>query len=272
MTELLRALAAYCEAPTPAVARALELPASTAAEHAALFLFQLYPHASVYLGAEGMLGGEAGDRAAGFWRAVGLEPPADADHLAGLLGLYAAFAEEGEPARHPRRALLWEHLLSWLPAWLARVEEVASEAYQCWSRLLRAALVAEAEEMGRPEARPVPLRSSPAPERIVDVLAAGRSGVILARADLVRAAGDLGLGLGQGERRRMLEDLLAQESRPVASWLAGECRRQARVQRSQPVAWRPVTEEWSARAERMAAWLERLAAGSVRASGGEADS
>ena len=79
-----------------------------------------YPYASVYLGAEGMLGGEARDRVAGFWRALGLVPPAEPDHLAALLGLYAALADAEEPRRtsrpaaapaQARRALLHEHLL-----------------------------------------------------------------------------------------------------------------------------------------------------------------
>jgi hypothetical protein len=33
------------------------------------------PYAAVYLGAEGGFGGEAADRVAGFWRAIGVPPP-----------------------------------------------------------------------------------------------------------------------------------------------------------------------------------------------------
>ncbi|HAC46500.1 MAG TPA: hypothetical protein DCF65_10605, partial [Chloroflexi bacterium] len=85
---------------------------------------QLWPYASIYVGAEGKLGGEARDRVAGFWRALHLTPPAEPDHLAALLGLYATLADmeaaEQDPARRQlrrssRQALLWEHLLSWLP-------------------------------------------------------------------------------------------------------------------------------------------------------------
>ena len=75
--ELFRALGSLIESPLPEhtrVAAALNLPAlPTAAEHARVVVQQRYPYASVYLGAEGMLGGEARDRIAGFRRALGLE-------------------------------------------------------------------------------------------------------------------------------------------------------------------------------------------------------
>src|SRR5207244_505396 len=104
--EVLRALAVLCEAPAPGqerVAAALGIaPAPRADEWAELFLFELPPYASIYLGAEGMIGGEALDRVAGFWRALGLEPPPEPDHLAALLGLAAAL--DGPRAAHARQA------------------------------------------------------------------------------------------------------------------------------------------------------------------------
>lgn len=257
--ELFRALAAYCEAPSSTVAAALELPLPSAAEHAELFGFQLYPYASVYAGAEGMLGGDAADRVAGFWRAAGLTPPAEADHLAALLGLYAALAgEEGERARHVRHALLWEHLLSWQPAWLARLAEVAPRPYAAWGALLQAALEAEAEELGLPASRPLHLRLAPAPGGVEALLAAVRSGVILTRADLARAASELGLGRRQGERRTILQSLLGQDAAAVLAWLAQEASRQAVILRKLPEVWRPVTEHWASRAEATASSLSRL--------------
>src|SRR5690606_33712078 len=119
--ELLRALAHLAEPPGPAhgpLARALGLgDPPDAAAHADVFLFQLHPHASVHLGPEGMLGGEARARVAGFWGGVGREPPAEPDHLASLVALYAALAEEEAGASaaaaplvgRARRALLAEH-------------------------------------------------------------------------------------------------------------------------------------------------------------------
>jgi hypothetical protein len=82
------------------VADLLDLgPLPGEAEYTELFLFQLTPYASVYLGPEGMLGGEALDRIAGFWRALQQEPPVEPDHLAVMLGFYARLMEEGHGRR-----------------------------------------------------------------------------------------------------------------------------------------------------------------------------
>src|SRR5918992_3923558 len=118
---LFRPLASLAEPPNESTARAADAlglgAPPDAAEHTEVFVFQLYPYASVYLGAEGMLGGEARDRVAGFWRALRLPPPAEVDHLSVLLALYARLVEleegEGDPARRAfwrraRKALLWE--------------------------------------------------------------------------------------------------------------------------------------------------------------------
>jgi len=259
--ELFRALATCCEGPAAVVAAALELPLPGAADHAELFTFQLYPYASVYVGVEGMLGGDSADRVAGFWRASGVIPPAEPDHLAALLGLYAAFSEgQGDRARHLRHALLWEQLLSWLPPWLARVREIAAEPYARWARLVLTALLAESEELGPPATQPLHLRLAPPSAGLESVLAAVRSGVIVTRADIGRAARELGLGLRQGERRYALEALLEQNAQAVTAWLAGEASRQAAIHRSLPSAFWPAMEHWASRAEATADQLGRLAA------------
>src|SRR5829696_2879759 len=117
--ELFRALAVFAEPPDrPGAARVAEalglgaLPGVSA--YTDLFVFQLYPYASVYVGPEGMLGGEARDRVAGFLAALGHDVPAEPDHLSLLLGAYAWLCEaerteeEGrglERVRGARRAL-----------------------------------------------------------------------------------------------------------------------------------------------------------------------
>ena len=94
--ELFRALAALADPPAEEHGRLAELlglpPAPDASTHADVFLMQLPPDASVYVGGEGMLGGEALDRVAGFWRALRQEPPDEPDHLSSLLGLAANLA------------------------------------------------------------------------------------------------------------------------------------------------------------------------------------
>src|SRR5215210_7222743 len=117
--ELFRALAVLAEPPDrPGAARVAEalglggLP--TADEYTDVFVFRLYPYASVYVGAEGMMGGEARDRVAGFLAALGQDVPAEPDHLALMLGAYAWLCESegaggGGRMRTARRAFLWEH-------------------------------------------------------------------------------------------------------------------------------------------------------------------
>ncbi len=196
--ELLRALAHLAEPPGPAhgpIAAALGLPEPPdRAGHEALFGFQLYPWASVYLGAEGMLGGEALRRVEGFWRAVGRDVPEDPDHLASLLGLYASLMEEEAAARgglalHPpstgpgptesgmeagvegdaraemvarsRRALLEEHLGPWVFAFLERVRELGGAFHRAWAGLLTGMLESEVAEGGRLDRVPTALTEHP---------------------------------------------------------------------------------------------------------------
>ncbi|MGH9038932.1 MAG: molecular chaperone TorD family protein [Acidimicrobiia bacterium] len=229
--ELFRALAVVCEDATPdhvRIAEAVGLPPGSRAEHTETFILELPPYASVHLGAEGMLGGEAGDRVAGFWRAVGLMPPAEPDHLAALLGLYAALAQSDEMG-HARRALLWEHVLPWVPAYLTKLSAIAPASYAAWGDLLADMLRAEAAA-GRPDTGlPLHLREAPPPidpeegldDFLAGLLAPIRSGMIITRTDLGLAANALGLGLRQGERRYALKALLSQDAAATLGFLAG---------------------------------------------------
>ncbi len=85
----------------------LGLPAApAAADWTELFVFELAPYASIYVGAEGMIGGDARDHVAGFWRALGLVPPTEPDHLSALLAFYASLSEFGDRrSETARRAL-----------------------------------------------------------------------------------------------------------------------------------------------------------------------
>lgn len=243
--ELLRGLGALCERPGPETARisdALGLPtAGDAADESATFMFDAYPYASVYLGDEGMLGGEARDRIAGFWRALGLVPPAEPDHLAALLGLLASLADledaEDDPARRllrreARRALLWEHLRPWIGPFLAAVERVGTDHQIAWSSALRAALEAESDELGDGDLLPVALRSAgPPPQDGAEALALAtapvRTGFVLTRTDLVRGAREIGLGIRMGERAYALKAMAQQDHRATIAWLGEEAARQA---------------------------------------------
>lgn len=243
-TGLLRALADLAARPhagSAAVAEALELPRPpTAGEHADLFDFQVYPYASVHLGPEGMLGGDARDRIAGFLRALDVTPPPEPDHLVVLLHAYADLSDlaaSGAPrADHARRVLLHEHLGSWVGRFLARVDELGAEPLRAWARLTVGALADELAAGGPPPELPPALRDAEPLAEPEDATAADwtqglltpvRSGLVLARADLARAAHDLGLGTRVGERAFVLRALLDQDARAVLGWLAQEAYRQA---------------------------------------------
>lgn len=266
MSEVLRALAAIAAAPgadLAAVAGALELPVPSAADHHHLLSAELHPYASVYLGPEGMLGGEARDRVAGFWRALGEVPPAEPDHLATLLGTLAALGDDRAPAATAaRRVLLWEHVLAWLPPWLDRAVTLAPPSLVGWAGLLRDSLTAEAEAAGPPATLPAALREAPTlePGRVVEhLLVPVRTGFIVTRGDLRRAALELGLGVRQGDRALGLRSLLGQDAPAVLGWFAGAAAATAERLREAPAAWRPVTAWWSDRAAGTAGTLDGLA-------------
>lgn len=279
--ELFRALAVLVEPPErPGVVRVAEalglgtVPGASA--YTDLFVFQLYPYASVYVGAEGMLGGEARDRVAGFLAALGHDVPAEPDHLALLLGAYAGLCEaertEGdarrrERVRGARRALLWEHLLSWLPVYLDKVGRVGPTFYRRWAETLRAALDAEAAELGMAAGLPLHLREAPAlsdprasePEEFLKtLLAPARSGLVLVRDDLARAARELGAGVRAGERLFALRSLVGQDAAGTLAWLAREAEGWHALHLRRRPAHGAVAEWWAARAASTAKLLREL--------------
>jgi hypothetical protein len=272
---LLRALADLAAGPhvgSGAVAEALGLARPpTAAEHTDLFDFQVYPYASVHLGDEGMLGGDARDRIAGFLRALDVTPPPEPDHLAVLLHAYADLSElaaSGAPrADHARRVLLHEHLGSWVGRFLARVVELGAEPLRSWARLTSATLAAELAQHGPPPELPPVLRDAsdlPEPEDATAadwtqaLLTPVRSGLVLARADLARAAHDLGLGTRVGERAFVLRALLDQDARAVLGWIVTEAYRQAEDLASVAATGGDATATWwRARLERTAGLISR---------------
>ncbi|HVF48898.1 MAG TPA: molecular chaperone TorD family protein [Pyrinomonadaceae bacterium] len=278
--ELFRALAVIAEPPVgeaAPVAAALELGAlPPASAYTELFAFQLYPYASVYLGAEGMLGGAARDLIAGFWRALKQTPPAEPDYLPVMLALYAHLCELEDTAqdetmragwRHARRAFLWEHLLSWLPVYLEKLSELAPPFYQKWGELLRRALLREAAATGGQDTLSLHLRESAGlsdPRAnglepfLQTLLSPARSGMILTRADLTRAARTLNLGTRIGERLYIIKALFGQDAAQLLEWLAQEATRWAGRHRSQHAALSQISQAWTTKAEASAALLREL--------------
>ncbi len=117
--ELFRALASLSEPPTASHGRITEVLGLPPLPHEAastdLFVMQLPPYASMYLGSEGMLGGDVRDRIAGFFAALHMSVPHEPDHLAVLLATYAAIADREAAEAEPAHALLWREARKALP-------------------------------------------------------------------------------------------------------------------------------------------------------------
>ena len=276
--ELFRVLAFLAETPTPsheAAAQAVGLGSvPDEGDYTECFLFQFYPYASIYLGPEGMLGGVARDRIGGFWRALGLTPPNEPDHLTVMLAFYASLAEHENAAhnetqqhkwRTARHAYLWEHLMPWLPVYLSRIQENGPEFYQDWATLTQEALLAESETVETPACLPLHLREAPPVpeingfqlEQLIGwLLTPLRSGMIVARQDCVEAACTLGLGMRTGDRRLMLRTLLEQDAAKTLGWLAQEARRWEDKHGQLPGG--PIAAWWTERSRSAAQFLDSL--------------
>jgi hypothetical protein len=244
--ELLVALGAMCDSPEAAqpATSALSLgPLSTEA-HTSVFVLNCPPYASIHLGIEGQLGGEAADRVAGFWRVLGLTVPTEPDHLASLLALYAelggATAAAAPRTRRAieaaRAALLWEHLWPWVPGYCHAVAALGCDALSGWATMLPTVLAAELSEVladavnGPGDRLPLALRAAPAPlgadadlEGVLDALVAPlRSGIVLTRDSVARASRTVGVGLRIAERRFALRAMLEQDPPGTLRWLGDE--------------------------------------------------
>jgi len=266
--ELLRALGAVPDSPAAArsAGSALGLDPVSDAEHTGAFVLNCPPYAAIYLGPQGAIGGEGADRVAGFWRAIGITPPAEPDHLAALLSLYARLGEATPGVRRPATAaalaqsqavLFWEHLWPWLPGYLDAVTDLAVPSLTGWADLARRALAAEFGRLPPCPRRPLALRAAPpgaqpdtGPGDLVELLTIPvRSGLILTRRRLAEGAGRAGVGLRIGERRFALRAMLEQDPRATVGWLADEADRWQRRHRDRAPG-DEVTGWWAARAAR----------------------
>ncbi len=278
--EVFRALAVLAEPPTleaETIANALNLgPLPDASHYTDIFTLQLYPYASVYLGPEGMMGGEAADRIAGFWRALGQTPPTDVDHLSVMLAMYARLAdfEQAETEKTnrarwqaARKAFLWEHLLSWLPVYASKMIDVASSFYLQWAKLLLSVVLEESRSLGKDVRVSLHLRDAPGlidprdgdlNEFLQSLLTPVRSGMILVRNDLTRASKQLGLGIRIGERKFVIKSLLAQDANGMLNWLVDEANGWSQRHHQTLDAIGETAIIWENKAKRSAALLNEL--------------
>lgn len=282
MSELWRALACYAEPPGGRhgeLARALELELPQAWQHTECFAFRFHPYASVYLSADGRLGGEERERIAGFWRALGRTPPGEPDFLPVMLAFHASLIDAEAAAssnakraawRRARAAHFHQHLETWLPPLLWRMAQTEGSPYAAWASLLAELLHAERLDVGPAPALPRQLELAPMfsgagvdlRQLLSALLAPARTGMIMLRDDLVSIARDLDLGTRAGERRFLLEALLAQDAAATLQRSSELARDQADTWRrlGHQLGWQPMATWWAKRAENTARELSGLAA------------
>lgn len=242
-----------------------------------MFVLGAPPHAAIHLGPEGKLGGEGLDRISGFWRALGLQAPEDADHLGTLLLLYAELGEAETGAgsdkaralmRRARTALFHEHLWSWAPGYLAAVRGLGVASVAEWAQLAEQAVRAELEDLEPGTMLPLALREAPAPlganptfdETLDTLVAPVRSGMILTYPDLEAAAGGAGLGVRRGERRYALKALFEQDAAATLRLLAAHADHWSAVHAASAHGGpNDACSWWSTRAARTATALTELA-------------
>lgn len=232
-SELLRALAVMAERPGPDTARvaaALGLEPPDEVSWTRLFVFDVYPAASVYLGPEGQVGGVAGDRIAGFFRALAAEPPPEPDALPTLLAAWSQLRERAETgddrARRAEATLVHEHLRSWMPLVLDRIRDRGPRPWASWATLV-GSILHRTPPRGL-DVLPLHLRAAPSfldprdsGETLVDqLLVPVRCGFLVTTSDLRRAARDTGLPLRLAERRYVLRQLLGQSVPTTLRWVA----------------------------------------------------
>ena len=283
--ELFRALGAVAGDPADArtASAALGLPSPSRGEHTVAFVINCPPYASVHLGAEGGIGGDAADRVAGFWRAIAVTPPAEPDHLTALLSLYASLGEAaGDTGRaatadaltRAREALFWEHIWSWLPGYLEAVARLHSPALTAWALLARRALLGERRThpgswlpLALRDAPPAVTADGSLDDLLTGLTAPIRCGFILTRDSLATAADTTGTGYRIGERRFSLRAMLEQCPAETLEWLSCEAARWSRRHARQrpgtgtaPGARDIVQRWWARRAEHTRRVLRSAAA------------
>ena len=235
------------------------------AAHTEAFVAQCVPYASIYVGVEGAIGGEAAARVADFRRLLGSVAQAGAaqkmsDYLPDLLADYAELValDDDPQARHARKAFFWEHLASWLMPFCDALVRGAPAPFDGWGALLGQIMHADAQALGMPTQLPLHLREAPAAcvgadadssdaaARALFIPAA--TGLVLTRADMARAADATNGQIVPGSRAFMLRTLFDQDVSATLTWLSAEAACQAEARRRELDVFGDIADFWMDRA------------------------
>ncbi|NUQ37872.1 MAG: molecular chaperone TorD family protein [Caldilineales bacterium] len=206
---------------------------AAAAAHYRLLHFEVFPHESIFLHPDSLLGGEIAAAVHDFYQQAGFAPPADAlpDHLglelallSFLTGAEAAAANDAPVWQDWQRHFLDQHLLRWLPALVQAMGRQGHPFYTTLADLTLELALDHRAALGNdlPAAAPV-FCLPPPPDLLADaktglaeiadyLLTPAFSGIYLSRDEIRRLAQAQGLPSGFGHRRRMLADLLTTAS------------------------------------------------------------
>ena len=205
--------------------------------HSELFEFNVYPYASIFLDPSGMLNAPWSGFVTGVFEALGLETVLGAglaapDHIGAQLEALAALLEREETvanspkagARHAQQILLTEHLLPWLPCFVAAVKRADAGFYAEVARLTLELVLEHTQQLldsppapfAFPEAEGDISYQSPAGkkgsgearQRLQDLITPARSGMFLSREDVRQLGRELGLPTRFAERSFMLETVV----------------------------------------------------------------
>lgn len=218
----------------PPLAAALPEPYDAdgaAADHNALFNYQIFPYEGLFTESDGMLGGPTSESLMRLYAEHGYRPAPDAapDHLgyelallAFLCGAEADALEDGLTTiagqlRRRQRLFLTTHLLRWLPPLVAAIRRHEVPFHAAAADLLLALAADHIAVLGDAPVTPDPL---PAPPDLMEDAETGLgqiatylltplySGLYLSRATLAALGRGHRLPRGFGDRRPMLLTLL----------------------------------------------------------------
>ena len=250
------------------ISEALGIEAASLSDLYELFVKELPPFASIYLSADGNIGGEIQSVIAGFYPVLGVPTPSDPDHLSSLLALLAGvLSKEAEltgdggakgglwlsSVRRAKSVLIAEHLLSWLPAYLLRAKDVAPTELLGWVSCALD-LVSAACEYEQAEALAEKSETSVAIASVAELVnwitTPSCSGLILCPSDISSMADSLGLALRVGRKRFVLEELASQaDPSQLLSLFVVAARRQEELFELYSGEFNSLTS-WAARAKR----------------------
>jgi TorA maturation chaperone TorD len=132
----------------PTIAPYLETDDDPTAVHYDLLQYDIFPFESMFRDTTGLVGGTITELVAKTWRDNGLTPPTEPDHIGHELALLAflcgaesdawvdQLAHTALEMRARQHAVLTEHLLRWLPAFVLSLQQAEQPLYAASARLL----------------------------------------------------------------------------------------------------------------------------------------